>query len=48
MNCRDWSACSLHEDPHTVLDTLTLIYLLIVSKNICDESYRIEVTFGVM
>ena len=49
MNCSlDWSAWSLHEDPNTVLDTLTLIYLLIVSKNICHGSCRIKVTFCVM
>ena len=46
MNCsRDWSSWSLHEDPNTVLDTLTLIYLLVVSKNICNESCRIKVNF---
>jgi len=41
MNCsRDWSSWSLHEDPNTVLDILTLIYLLIVSKNVCNERCR--------
>ena len=49
MSCsRDWSAWSIHEDPNTVLDTMTLIYLLIVSKNIFNESCRIKVTFCIM